>query len=159
MSIAGIAGSSLSQLFNIQRNYQQLRGEFHQLGQGTQAGNLAHAQTDFVTLSQSVATQLGSNSPVAKTLNLIGQALQSGNLAAAQQGFNSLPAGLVNHSASAHRNQIAYPQGSFSQALDQLGQALQSGSLPAAQQAFATMQQLWQQVPPAAVSSASAHGG
>jgi hypothetical protein len=85
MSVAGIASSSLSQLANIQRNYQQVRGEFKQLGQDLQAGNLALAQTDFVTLSQSAASQFGSNSPESKTLNTIGQALQSGNLATARK--------------------------------------------------------------------------
>ena len=87
MSVAGIASAGLSQLASLQRNYQQVRGEFKQLGQDLQAGNLTQAQTDFVTLSQSAASQLSGNSPVAKALNSLGQALQSGNLSAAQQAF------------------------------------------------------------------------
>jgi hypothetical protein len=62
MSVAGIASAGLSQLANIQRNYQQVRSEFKQLGQDLQAGNLTQAQTDFVTLSQSAASQFSGNS-------------------------------------------------------------------------------------------------
>ena len=90
MSVAGIATTGMSQLANVQRNYQQVRKEFSQLGQDLQAGNLTQAQTDFVTLSQSMATQLSSNSPIAKVINSLGQALQSGNLSAAQQAFSAM---------------------------------------------------------------------
>jgi hypothetical protein len=156
MSIAGIASSSLSQLANIQRNYQQVRGEFKQLGQDLQAGNLAQAQTDFVTLSQSAGSQFGSNSPVTKTLNTIGQALQSGDLATARQAFSSLPVGIVGPCAEPRHSHVGTTHNPFGQALNQLGQALQSGNLSAAQQAFAAMQQTWQQVPLNAVSATSA---
>ena len=139
MSVAGIASAGLSQLANIQRNYQQVRGEFKQLGQDLQSGNLSHAESDFVTLSQSMATQLAGNSPVAKALNSLGQSLQSGNLSAAQQAFASMPSHTVGPSTRS--------QGSpFSQAMTQLGQALHSGNLTAAQQAFSAMQQSWQQM-------------
>lgn len=158
MSIAGIASSSLSQLSNIQRNYQQVRGEFKQLGQDLQAGNLAQAQTDFVTLSQSAASQFGSNSPVSKTLNTIGQALQSGNLATARQAFSSLPIGMAGAAADSHHGHVGSTQNPFGQALNQLGQALQSGNLSAAQQAFAAMQQTWQQVAPNTMPVSSASG-
>jgi soluble cytochrome b562 len=158
MSIAGIASSSLSQLANIQRNYQQVRGEFKQMGQDLQTGNLAQAQTDFVTLSQSAASQFGSNSPVTKTLNTIGQALQSGNLATARQAFSSLPVGMVGACAEPHHSKVGSTQNPFGQALNQLGQALQSGNLSAAQQAFAAMQQTWQQVAPNAMPVPSAGG-
>jgi predicted lipoprotein len=158
MSIAGIASSSLSQLANIQRNYQQVRGEFKQLGQDLQSGSLAQAQTDFVTLSQSAASQFGSNSPVAKALNTIGQALQSGDLATARQAFSSLPIGVAGTTANPHHSHVGSAQNPFGQGLSQLGQALQSGNLSAAQQAFAAMQQTWQQVAPNAVPGPSVGG-
>ena len=142
MSVAGIASAGLSQLANIQRNYQQVRSEFKQLGQDLQAGNLTQAQTDFVTLSQSAASQFSGNSPVAKTLNTLGQALQSGNLSGAQQAFASLPSHIVGPCAvphSAHPGSASAQQSAFSQ-------ALQSGNLTVAQQAFSAMQQSWQQM-------------
>jgi predicted lipoprotein len=148
MSVAGIAAAGLSQLASIQRNYRQVRGEFKQLGQDLHAGNLTQAQTDFVTLSQSVATQLAGNSPVAKALNSLGQALQSGDLSAAQQTFAAIPGNtagpsMLFRSAQAGSTSV---QSTFSQALGQLGQALHSGNLTAAQQAFSAMQQSWQQM-------------
>jgi hypothetical protein len=149
MSVAGIASAGLTQLASIHRNYQQVQGEFKQLGQDLQAGNLTGAQTDFVTLSQSVSTQLAGNSPAAKALNSLGQALQSGNLTAAQQAFASLPPHMVGACAvphHAHAGAASAQQSAFSQALNQVGQALQSGNLTAAQQAFSAMQQSWQQM-------------
>ncbi len=149
MSVAGIASAGLSQLASLQHNYQQVRSEFKQLGQDLQSGSLTQAQTDFVTLSQSAASQFSGNSPVAKTLNSLGQALQSGNLSAAQQAFASLPSNLVGPCAvphSAHAGSVSAQQSAFSQALSQMGQALQSGNLTAAQQAFSAMQQGWQQM-------------
>ncbi len=149
MSVAGIASAGLSQLASLQRNYQQVRGEFKQLGQDLQAGNLTQAQTDFVTLSQSAASQFSGNSPVAKALNSLGQALQSGNLTAAQQAFGSLPSHLVGPCAvphSVHAGAASAQQSSFSQALSQMGSALQASNLSAAQQAFSAMQQSWKQM-------------
>jgi len=149
MSVAGIASAGLSQLASLQRNYQQVQGEFKQLGGDLQAGNLTQAQTDFVTLSQAAASQFSGNSPVAKALNSLGQALQSGNLSGAQQAFASLPSNIVGPCAvprSAHSRSTSAQQGAFSQALNQIGQALQAGNLTAAQQAFSAMQQSWQQV-------------
>lgn len=142
MSVTGIGGAHLTQLSNIQRQYQQVQNEFKQLGQDLQAGNLSEAQTDYVTLSQAVGSQLGSNSPIAKTLGTIGQALQSGNVSAAQQAFSALSSG---HSGVSHRNQRGAMQGSFEQVWNQMGQALQSGNVSAAQQAFSAVQQIWQQ--------------
>src|SRR6516225_7853250 len=66
MSVLGIASTALSQLGNIQSKFQHVQGEFKTLGQDLKAGNLVQAQTDFVTLSQSVTSQLTSNNPVAK---------------------------------------------------------------------------------------------
>ena len=158
MSVAGIATTGMSQLANVQRNYQQVRKEFSQLGQDLQAGNLTQAQTDFVTLSQSMATQLSSNSPIAKVINSLGQALQSGNLSAAQQAFANLPPSMVGPTAGHHHGHHGSGQGSFVNALDQLGQALQSGNLSAAQQAFSAMQQLWQQMGTNAATPGSTSG-
>jgi predicted lipoprotein len=158
MSIAGIASTGLSQLSNVQRAYQQVRGEFKQLGQDLQTGNLSQAQTDFVTLSQSVASQFGSNSPITKALNKIGQALQSGNLSAAQQAFAALPIAMVGPCAEPQPGHIGSMHTNVQHALNQLGQALQSGSLSAAQQAFSAMQQIWQQVPPNMVPGSSTNG-
>ncbi|HUI82665.1 MAG TPA: hypothetical protein VL240_00485 [Candidatus Binatia bacterium] len=143
MSLSAIAGSGSSPLVNLQNNYQQVRNEFKQLGQDLEAGNLTQAQTDFVTLSQSVASQLAGNTPMAKALNTIGQALQSGNLAAAQQAFAALPISIVGPCAVPHHSHVG-GMGAFEQTLGQLGDALQSGNLAAAQQAFAALQQVWQ---------------
>ena len=63
MSITAIAGSS-SQLAGIQGQYQQIRSQFKQLGQDLQGGRLTKAQTDFVTLSQSVASRFSGTNPV-----------------------------------------------------------------------------------------------
>ena len=104
MSVLGIASTALSQLGNIQSKFQQVQGEFKTLGQDLKAGNLAQAQTDFVTLSQSVTSQLTSSSPVAKAVNAVGQALQSGDLTAAQQAFASIPPTMVGPSAVHHHH-------------------------------------------------------
>jgi hypothetical protein len=149
MSVAGIASAGLSQLASLQRNYQQVRSEFKQLGQDLQAGNLTQAQTDFVTLSQSAASRFSGNSPAAKAICCLGQALQSGNLAGAQQAFASLTSHVVGPCAvphSVHTGTSSAQQSAFSQALSQMGGALQADNLMVAQQAFSAMQQSWQQM-------------
>ncbi|MGB7553330.1 MAG: hypothetical protein WBM04_03100 [Candidatus Korobacteraceae bacterium] len=152
MSVLGIASTALSQLGNIQSKFQGVQSEFKTLGQDLQAGHLTQAQTDFVTLSQSVTSQLsGSNSPFAKAFNAVGQALQSGDLSAAQQAFSAIsPGGTAAQSVRHHHHTpltqtSASAQSLFAQELSTLGQALQSGNLTAAQQAFSAMQQGWQQ--------------
>ncbi len=153
MSVVGIASTALSQLGNIQSKFQGVQSEFKTLGQDLQAGNLTQAQTDFVTLSQSVTSQLSSTSPFAKAFNAVGQALQSGDLSAAQQAFAAIaPAGTGSagvhhhhHVASAQSSSSSAQSNLFAQELSTLGQALQSGNLTAAQQAFSAMQQGWQQ--------------
>jgi soluble cytochrome b562 len=152
MSLAGITNSL--QLSSLQSNFQQLRSEFSELGQDLSSGNLAQAQTDFVTLSQAASSQFGSNSAVSKTLSTIGQALQSGNLTAAQQAFSSLPQGIVGPNAvSSHSQSHHHSHAELNQALSQLGQALQSGNLTAAQQAFTTLEQSLQAMSPAGGTS------
>ncbi len=155
MLVGAIGSSVVSQLANIQRSYQQVRGEFKNLGKDLQVGNLAQAQTDFVTLSASVSTQYGANSAVSKTLNAIGQALQSGDVSSAQQAFSALPPGLTGQSGSGHQGTM-HP---YLQGLSQLGQALQSGDLTGAQQAFAALQPNWQQAVPNSVLAASPSSG
>ncbi len=144
MSVAGIASSALSQLANLQRNSHQVQGEFKQLSQDLQAGSLTKAQTDFVTLSQSAATQFSSNSPTAQALNLVGQALQSGDISGAQQAMVSVPIGKVGPSAVSQPSHMPPIAGTLSNTLSQLGGALQSGNLSAAQVAFKAVQQSWQ---------------
>ena len=141
MSVAGINSTAVPQLVNVQRNYQKVQNEFKQLGQDLQAGNLAQAQTDFVTLSQSLASnqQTDAVTPV-------------GLSTASPPSFVRPDA--VGRSAQAHSASGAHHRVHFRQALSQLGQALQAGSLAAAQQAFATMEQIWQQYGSGAVSSA-----
>jgi hypothetical protein len=135
-----------------------VRGEFQNLGQDLQAGNLSHAQTDFVTLSATVSAQYGANSAVSKTLNSVGQALQSGDLSTAQQAFSTLPSGLTGASGG---GQGGHPGMThlFSQGLNLLGQALQSGNLTGAQQAFAALQPNWQQVVLNSIPTASQTNG
>lgn len=157
MSIGAI-GHGISQLANIQRSYQQVRGEFQNLSQDLQGGNLAQAQTDFVTLSATVSTQYGANSAVSKSLNAVGQALQSGDLSSAQQAYATLPPGLTGHSGTGHSGHHG-GMNPFTQGLSQLGQALQSGDVTSAQQAFAALQQNWQQVMPNSVPPASSPSG
>jgi hypothetical protein len=140
MSITAIAGSN-SQIW---AQYRQVQGRFKQLGQDLKAGDLTKAQSDFVTLSQSAASQLGSKSSVSQALNAMGQALQSGNLTAAQQAFSSLTQ--VGPCAVPHSSHVPPMNGALSQAFSQLGKDLQSASLSAAQQAFAAIQKLWQQM-------------
>lgn len=159
MLVGAIGSSGVPQVANIQRNYQQVRSEFQNLGQDLQAGNLAQAQTDFVTLSATASTQFGANSAVSKTLNTIGQALQSGDLSTAQQAFSTLPSGLTGHSGTGHGGSQRGTMHPYLQGLDQLGQALQSGNLTGAQQAFAALQQNWQQVVPNSVPAASPSNG
>jgi soluble cytochrome b562 len=154
MTLPGV--SSSTQLSAIQSNFQQLRKQFTQLGQDLSAGNLSQAQTDFVTLSQAAATELGSNSPIAQTLSTVGQALQSGNLSSAQQAFSTLPVGMVGPNAiSNHGHSHHHGHAAFSQQLEQLGQALQSGNLSAAQQAYAALQQSWPQIAASSTSSST----
>ena len=156
MTIPGVSTST--QLSAMQSNFQQLRKQFTQLGQDLSAGNLSQAQTDFVTLSQAAATQLGGKSPIAQTLNAVGQELQSGNLSAAQQAFASLPVGFVGPNAvpSHIHHHGHHRDAGFSRGLDQLGQALQSGNLAAAQHAFAAVEKSWPQMAGVSASGPSA---
>jgi hypothetical protein len=143
MSIAGIASTAFAQLANVQHNYQKVQSEFKQLGQDLQAGNLTQAQADFVTLSQSLASNQQT-----------GAVSSSGSSPASPPNFvgpNAVSQPPQANSASGSHHRIH-----FRQALSQLGQALQAGNLVAAQQAFATMAEIWQKFGSTAASSSPA---
>jgi predicted lipoprotein len=160
MSVLGIASTALSHLGNIQSRFQHVQGEFKTLGQDLTAGNLAKAQTDFVTLSQSVSSQLTSNTTVTKAVNAVGQALQSGDLTAAQQAFASIPPTMVGPSAVHHHHTPpSQTSATFAQELSTLGQALQAGNLSAAQQAFSGVQQGWRQTQALGTRATPVSGG
>jgi hypothetical protein len=144
MSIAAITAGS-SQLCALQNQYQQVRSQFKQLGQDLQGGNLASAQSDFVTLSQAAASQLGGSSAVAQALSIIGQSLQSGDSSGAEP--TSPPSATVGPCAVPQHSHVPPVAGKVDQGLEQLGQAVQSGDLSESQQALATAQQLWQPSP------------
>jgi hypothetical protein len=146
MSVAGISSSSMYSM-------QQLQQEFQKLGQDLQSGNLAAAQTDFVTLQQSgpqasSAASSQSNSPIAQEFNQLAKDLQSGNLSAAQQDYTTLQQDFQNQATKGHHHHHHGGGGeasAISQEMQQLGQALQSGNLTSAQQAYSTLQQDFQQ--------------
>lgn len=154
MCIPAISSSMLSQILSVQRNDQQVRSEFKQLGEDLHSGNLTQAQTDIVTLSKAASSAFGSNNSVVKALNAIGQALQSGSLSSAQQAYSPLPIALVGPCAEPH-GQIGLMQSRFQKVLNQLGQMLQSSNRSGAQQAFSAVQQMWNQLAPARASSNS----
>ena len=143
MSIAGIASTAFAQLANVQHNYQKVQSEFKQLGQDLQTGNLTQAQADFVTLSQSLASNQ-----------------QTGAVASAGTSPTAPPTfvgpNAVNQPGQANPAPASHHRIHFRQALSQLGQALQAGNLTAAQQAFTTMEQIWQQFGSSAAASTSA---
>jgi hypothetical protein len=117
MSIAAITAGS-SQLCALQHQYQQVRSQFKQLGQHLQGGNLTKAQSDFVTLSQAAASQLGGSSAIAQALNSVGQSLQSGDLSGAQQAFSSLTK--VGPCAVPQHSHVPPMGGKLSEGLEQL---------------------------------------
>ncbi len=139
MSVAGITSINSTQLANVQHNLQKVQNEFKQLGQDLQTGNLTQAQTDFVTLSQSLASPPNFVGPTA---------VQQGAGTTAGTSSANAPSKVGSH-ASHHRVHLR-------QALNQLGQALQAGNLSAAQKAFASMSQIWQQFTSSSASSAGA---
>lgn len=147
MCIPIISGSVLSQILNVSRNSQARNG----VRQLARPGNLTQSQTDLVTLSKAASGDSGGSKSILQTLNAIGQAIQSGNITAAQQAYSSLPIALVGPCAEPH-GQIGLMQSGFHAVLNHLGQALQSGNIAAAQQAFSAVEQLWNQIAPAAIS-------
>ena len=118
MSVTGIASTILSGLSGYQHRgqskVQQLAGEFKQLAQDVQSGNLTQAQQDFTTLAQNIpgvtlANTSGvsaasaasggatpatgtpsSTNPLIQAFNQLGQDLQSGNVQGAQQDITKI---------------------------------------------------------------------
>ena len=102
----GIA-SSILQAFNSQyaqnakNKFQQVKGEFQQLGQDLQSGNLTKAQQDYATLSKNIpSAQQSANGPMAHDLGALGQALQSGNLTSAQQAYSTIQQDLTQFASN-----------------------------------------------------------
>jgi len=143
MSITGIASTAFTHLANVQRNYQKVQSEFKQLGQDLQAGNLTQAQADFVTLSQSLASNQQT-----------GGVTSPGASPATPPNF--VPPNAVTQPGQSSSTPASHHRIHFRQALSQLGQALQAGNLTAAQQAFATMESIWQQFGNSVTSSNTA---
>ena len=134
---------------NNQSPFQTIQADFQQLGQDLQAGNLAQAQQDYVTLTQALpGAQQNGTGTLAQAFTALDNALQSGNPNQAQQAFSTLQQDIQQGPRAAHHFHHHHGGGeggaqgnSISQAFNALGQALQSGNLSSAQQAFATLQQ------------------
>ena len=85
------------------------------MGKDLQAGNLAQAQTDLVTLEQnspflhagSAASATtgnsasGNNNPIAQAFSQLAKDLQAGNVTAAQQDFSSIQQDFHNSQSQA----------------------------------------------------------
>ena len=61
MSVSGISANGYSD-FSNQNTFQQLQQQFQQIGKDLQSGNLAAAQSDFVTLQQDLPQDSSSSS-------------------------------------------------------------------------------------------------
>lgn len=169
MSLSGISSSNL---FNydsqsVQKQMQQVKQEFQQLGEDLQSGNLSAAQTDFATLEQmspnsASSSSSASSNPLAQAFSQLGQDLQSGNLSAAQQDFSTIQQDLQSQASQMHGHHHHHGGGdqsnSISQLFQQLGQALQSGNVSSAQQIYSTMQQDFSQMGASGQSSQPASG-
>lgn len=180
MSVGAISGSVLQGALaatNTPSKFKQFQQEFQQLGKDLQAGNLAQAQSDLVTLEQNspylragaAATSAGSgasagNNPIAQAFNQLAHDLQAGNVSAAQQDFSTIQQDFQNSQSQApaqgggHHHHHAFSgqnaASPLAQLFSQLGQALQTGNLSSAQQAYSTLQQDFQQFASAGGSSA-----
>ena len=177
MSVTGISSTNVFELVQAQRNLsqnaqnsanpiQQIEGDFNQLGQDLQAGNLTQAQQDFATLSSaltSAQTTLGNANAnganaIQQAFSSLQQDLQAGNTSAAQQDFAALQQSLQGAAGRHfhHRNGGAAQEiNALTQDLGSLGQALQSGNLSGAQTAFAALEQQLQQTFGASTGSAA----
>jgi outer membrane protein assembly factor BamD (BamD/ComL family) len=180
MSVGAILGSVLQGALaatNAPSKFKQFQQEFQQLGKDLQAGNLAQAQSDLVTLTHnspflqaSTAASTGggsstsaSNNPIAQAFNQLAQDLKAGNLTAAQRDFSTIQQDFQNvqsqtqGSGGGHHHHHALGSISASplaQLFSQLGQALGAGNLSSAQQAYAALQQDFQQFASAGGSGA-----
>ncbi len=171
MSVSGISNVSVlnGNTQTTQSRMQQFRQVFQQLGQDLQSGNLSAAQSDILTLQQSVlpaasTTASSSKNRIAQDFSQLSKDLQSGNISAAQkdyaavqQDFQSRPTHRHHHHSGGGTSGISKVLGGLGQAaqfvanlgvhlLGPLGVALQSGNLSAAQQAYGGVQQVMQQL-------------
>jgi hypothetical protein len=172
MSVSGI--SNVSSLLNsntqtTQSRMQQFRQVFQQLGQDLQSGNLSAAQSDILTLQQSVppatsTTASSSKNRLAQDFGQLSADLQSGNISAAQKDYAAVQQDFQNRATHRRRHHGAGGTSGISKVLGGLGQAaqfvanlgshllgplgvaLQSGNLSAAQQAYSAVQQAMQQL-------------
>ena len=174
MSVGAILGSVLQSALtatNTPSKFKQFQQEFQQLGKDLQAGNLAQAQTDLVTLEQNSpflhagaaassaagSSASASNNPITQAFNQLAQDLKAGNVSAAQQDFQNAQSQAPTQSGGHHHHHVFSGQSSTSpltQLFSQLGQALQTGNLSSAQQAYSTLQQDFQQFASGGGSSA-----
>jgi outer membrane protein assembly factor BamD (BamD/ComL family) len=173
MSVGVILGSVLRGALaatNAPSKFKQFQQEFQQLGKDLQAGNLAQAQSDLVTLTQNspflqagTAANAGgaasgssstSNNPIAQAFNQLAQDLKAGNLTAARTDFSTIQQDFQNTQSQApgsggghhHHHALGSISASpLAQLFSQLGQALGAGNLSSAQQAYAALQQDFQQ--------------
>lgn len=167
MSISGLATTALYNAYEstqaASNGQGSIQGEFQQLGQDLQSGNLTQAQQDFATLTQDFAAvgqnnntpnsaNAQNNNPIAQAFSALGQDLQNGDLAAAQQDFATIQQDVQQQGASQthhhhhHGGGGGQEQSQINQAFSALSQSLQSGDLSGAQSAFTTLQQDLQQL-------------
>jgi hypothetical protein len=152
-----------------QGRMQQFRQVFQQLGQDLQSGNLSAAQSDILTLQQSVLPAASTSSSsskdrIAQDFSQLSKDLQSGNISAAQKDYSAVQRDFQNRTTHPHHHHGGGVTSGISKALGGLGQAaqfvanlgshllgplgvaLQSGNLSAAQQAYGVVQQAVQQL-------------
>lgn len=170
MSISGISASSyLNQtLQNSQAKAQTIQGEFQQLGQDLQSGNITQAQSDFNTLSQNLPSSLQTNSTLSQAFSSLGTALQSGNASAAQKAYTTLQQDLQqvgeghhhhHHGGGSSQTSNTSTGSTLMQLFGTLGTALTAGNLSAAQTAYSTLAQGFQQLGGNSASSALSQVG
>jgi ribosomal protein S20 len=171
MSVSGISNVSSPANGNTQitqSRMQQFRQVFQQLGQDLQSGNLPAAQSDILTLQQSVppaaSTTSSSKNRMAQDFSQLSADLKSGNISAAQKDYSAVQQDFQNRATHRHHHHGGGGTSGFSKVLGGLGQAaqfvanfgshllgplgvaLQSGNLSAAQQAYSAVQQAVQQL-------------
>ena len=147
MSVTGIASTILTGLNAYQHRgqskVQQLAGEFQQLAQDVQSGNLTQAQQDFTTLAQNIpGVSLGSVPP---STGIANTPSTSGTTATGATG-GTTPATATPSSTNP-----------LIQAFNQLGQDLQSGNLQGAQQDITKIETTAQQNVQASVQQSGHH--
>lgn len=106
LSASSISSASSTSSSSAAQSSNSISGEFSQLSQDLQSGNLSAAQSDYAKIQhdfQSQGTQghhhhhhhgggggQGGLGAISQTLDQLGQSLQGGNLSSAQQAYTSL---------------------------------------------------------------------